>query len=250
MAARSKVMEIEILLCLQSSKRELSLLFIRSLYCDVQNLHPLLYFKSWWQGARLIPGDTYINRGFLLSSDLGSVKSTAENLVEKTYIAKVAPQDYTPRSIDIYTTTNNTHLVSVPEGTLCSSQTQAVCSGKSTPSAGHVPYYYVTCGYSTYFGPNPYHFTPSFGSEFPDNGSITNPVRSYVCDGQDLSVRPTWKLLGFFNPSSCAEIEGATYHEGACDNSLFTSAEAALLGLTDMNDAESTAVEPATYYMG
>ena len=79
---------------------------------------PCFTLKLVARRARLIPGDTYINRGFLLSSDLGSVKSTAENLVEKTYIAKVAPQDYTPRSIDIYTTTNNTHLVSVPEGTL------------------------------------------------------------------------------------------------------------------------------------
>jgi len=93
-----------------------------------------------------------------------------------------------------------------------------VCSGRSTPEYGNVPFFYVSCGASTYFGPNPYHFTPSFGSIFPGHGNTNNLVRSYLCDGLDASIRPSWKLLGFFNPagSGCTSLANATYDETVC----------------------------------
>ena len=41
----------------------------------------------------------------------------------------------------------------------------------------------------TYFGPNPYKFTPSFGSRFPNHGNTLNQSFFYVCDGMIRSGR-------------------------------------------------------------
>jgi len=178
-----------------------------------------VFTVNWWHsGANLPPNDTYLNRGFLLSSDLGSVKTTADNLVEKTYINRVEPQDYTPRPIDLYSGVHANgveHFVAVLDG-VCNSPATLKCSGKSTPSPNHLPFFHVTCGDSTYLGRNPYHFTPDFGAEFPAHGSIEQPVKAYVCDGQDPSLRPTWKLIGYFD-SNCTESEGIAYHDDVCD---------------------------------
>ena len=107
-------------------------------------------------------------------------------------------------------------------------------------SPGYTPYFYVTCGTETYYGSDPYHFTPDFSTlvgetvengAFPDHGFIATPtdsvwtlndndivngiVRSYACEGLDATVRPTWKLLGFF-PSSCSPSSSLNYDETVC----------------------------------
>jgi hypothetical protein len=183
-------------------------------------------FTVNWFGTsiRLSPGSTYVNRGYYFISDLGSVDSTAGALLDKVHAARIDPEDWSPRTVDIYRDgTKFVALAASSSGgtsTNCSSPSAAlVCSGTSTPSPGHVPFFYVTCGESrTYLGPDPYHFAPPFGSRFPGHGNITNIVRSYVCDGEDSSVRPTWKLMGFYNSTDadCASLRTATYDGGIC----------------------------------
>lgn len=41
-------------------------------------------------------------------------------------------------------------------------------------------------------------------------------VRSYACEGLDATVRPTWKLLGFFNEDSCSPSSSTHYDETVC----------------------------------
>ena len=62
---------------------------------------------------------------------------------------------------------------------------------------------------------------------FPGHGFIATPtdsvwtlngdsiVRSYACEGLDATVRPTWKILGFF-PSSCSPSTSLSYDETIC----------------------------------
>jgi hypothetical protein len=202
-----------------------------------------VFSVNWQTGASLKPSETYTNRGYYFASNLGSVKATADSLRNKVVIDKIEWEQWKPRKIQIYKRNANFVVQSAPssEGlstTCASSSASLACSGWSTPRADHVPYFYVKCQNSTYLGPNPYRFTPSFGSRFPDHGSNADSlyVRPYVCDGmiwtggrernlnyypeddidnfrgEDVAEsvtsfepgqnvpfdRPTWKLMGFF----------------------------------------------------
>ena len=116
--------------------------------------------------------------------------------------------------------------VTDPGTTTCASASAArTCSGFSTPQSGNVPFFYVSCGTgNSYFGPNPYHFTPAFGNTFPGHGDVNNLVRSYLCDGQANAVRPTWKLMGFFNSDDvgCISLAAKAYDETTCDAGVAT----------------------------
>ena len=48
---------------------------------------------------------------------------------------------------------------------------------------------------------------------------VSGLVRSYACNDEDLSVRPSWKLMGFFNSSDseCAGLATSTYDEALCE---------------------------------
>lgn len=176
---------------------------------------------NWWGGAKLEAGSTYLNRGFYFISNLGSVETTAESLLNKIHIDEIGMEQWSPRAVDIYESGGNFEVLAAlsAEGTstACNSMTP-VCQGYSTPQSGHVAFFYVTCGTNTYFGRDPYSVAPSFGATFPAHGNITSPVRSYACDGEPTSTRPSWKLMGFFPTASagCTNLETATYDETIC----------------------------------
>jgi len=183
---------------------------------------------NWYGSSRLEAGSTYTNRAYMIASDLGSVETTAGALVSETFADEMGPELYSPRTVNIYRSGAANFVVvaaAAAQGTstsCASSGASLVCSGTSTPKSGNVPFFYVTCGTSTYLGPDPYHFTPSFGGSFPGHGTITNPVRSYLCDGQDTSIRPTWKMMGFFDASNvgCASLVATTdmtHDDTVCD---------------------------------
>ena len=179
-----------------------------------------MFTINWYSsGAKLEAGSTYSSRSFYLASNLGDVKPTSDTLRGQTNAFKIGSQEYNPRSVDLYTIGNNFMVVAaeLSEGTStsCGTATRA-CEGKSTPSIDHVPFFYITCGSEKYLGPDPYHFTPNFSS-FPDHGTYDNPVRSYRCEGQDLNVRPAWKLMGFF-PTGCVALAPANFNSDLCYN--------------------------------
>ncbi|KAL7443404.1 hypothetical protein ACHAXH_007319 [Discostella pseudostelligera] len=186
-----------------------------------------VFTVNWYgNGARLQPGSTYVNRGFYFSSDLGSVQATANDLVPKTFADEIGLEQWSPRRMDIYKDAGSNFVVLAASAaggtsTTCDrTSASLICSGSSTPRSGYVPFFHIQCGSSlTYFGPDPYTFTPSFGSRFPGHDNMTNLIRSSVCDGLDTSIRPTWKLMGFFNASNsdCISFPTATYNETVCD---------------------------------
>ena len=178
---------------------------------------------NWFAAsARLQAGSTYVNKGYFMNSDLGSVKATAEDLLTKTFVDEIDLELWLPRAVNVYQHGTTFEAVSSLEagGTLTTCDNLSanlVCSGTSTPKLGHVPFFYMSCGGSTYFGPDPYTFTPPFSNLFPGHGNMTNPVRSYACVGEDASVRPSWTLVGFFNPTTCTSLSTATYGESTCN---------------------------------
>merc|ERR1712157_495543 len=174
-------------------------------------------------GSNLGAGDTYINRSFVFASELGAVDAVGKDLTDKVYVDQMVENEYNPRRIDIYQLNDSfsVEVAATSEGqsTTCSSSLATlVCSGTSAPSPGKVPFFYVTCGLQTYLGSDPYHFTPDFGAAFPNHGSPSTPVRSYVCDGPDASIRPSWKLIGFFDPNDarCTDLATSLYDESVC----------------------------------
>jgi hypothetical protein len=153
------------------------------------------------EGSRLVPGNAHISRLFYFGSDLGSAEATATDLETKTFADTVLLGDWTPRKIDVYESGGKFVVMAAETtggtSTSCASGPTVAYSGYSTPQANLVPFFYVTCGDSTYIGPDPYHFTPNFNN-FPGHGTYTSKVRVYRCNGLDSSVRPTWKMMGFF----------------------------------------------------
>ena len=175
----------------------------------------------------------YINRQFLFSSALSSVKATAEGLLNEVAIEENNESEYSPRRVDLYQDVLGTSFAAVAaleaapsseaNTTSCgSSSALQVCSGFTTPVYGYVPWFFIRCGDQTHFGTDPYYYTPGSGTVFvfPGHSIPENPVRAYVCDGQASSgpsaVRPIWKLLGFFDYDSCSSLATATYNDTVC----------------------------------
>lgn len=126
-----------------------------------ENTRDYTVFTVNWMGsgARLSAGQMYSNRGFYSVGNLASTKSTAEILRDNVVIDKINYNDWTPRAVGIYkhdTTFDVVPVTMVAGGatTTCLGESSAtnICEGLSTPRAGHVPFFYVTCGSSTYLG--------------------------------------------------------------------------------------------------
>jgi len=197
-------------------------------------------------GARLQAGSTYVKRGYMFTSDLGSVKTTADSLNDDVFVDEIGLELWTPRSVDVYTEGTKFVVMAAPPGffpgtTTCTSASAAkTCSGFSTPQSGNVPFFYISCGTgSSYFGPNPYHFTPGSGTAFtfPGHGDVNNLVRSYLCADQANTVRPTWKLMGFFDAddAGCISLATKMYDETTCD-----------AGVDNMSPTDSPSQPPTT----
>ena len=204
-----------------------------------------VFTLNWMGGSRVAPGETYVNKQFFFSSTLGDVDAKANTLLPEVEIAKISSNEYQPRRVDLYQLGTSFTAVAAPSSqgdtTSCrSSSANLVCSGKSTPTPGYLAYFYVSCGSSSYFGTDPYSLSPGSGSVFTFPGSsqafssnttttsyANNPIRAYVCDGQPSSgptiVRPSWKLLGFFDPSTCNTLADATYDDDVCIEQPSTS---------------------------
>eukprot|EP00584_Thalassiosira_punctigera_P005954 CAMPEP_0172540772 /NCGR_PEP_ID=MMETSP1067-20121228/11704_1 /TAXON_ID=265564 ORGANISM="Thalassiosira punctigera, Strain Tpunct2005C2" /NCGR_SAMPLE_ID=MMETSP1067 /ASSEMBLY_ACC=CAM_ASM_000444 /LENGTH=776 /DNA_ID=CAMNT_0013326685 /DNA_START=99 /DNA_END=2425 /DNA_ORIENTATION=+ len=175
-------------------------------------------------GARLEAGSTYTNKAFMFTGPLGAVKATADGLVDKTHADEIDLERWNPRSVEIYADAANSRYAVLAahsagiNSTVCGTTASLACAGHSTPRAGHLPLFRIECGSSALLGFDPYRFAPPFNGDFPGHGDFDNMVRSYACEGEADTVRPGWKLMGFFNRSdSCwATIQNFTYDEEVC----------------------------------
>eukprot|EP00986_Skeletonema_menzelii_P001282 scaffold338_cov155-Skeletonema_menzelii.AAC.16 len=184
-----------------------------------------IYTNNYYGGQALLePGYALSKRAFFFASELASVKATADSLKSNVVYDLIEDTRYNPRTIDIYKSGSSFDAVAASSAqgtsTSCTSSSATLeCSGFSTPKPGYSPFFYVTCGSSSYLGPDPYFFTPGNGETFTFPGMSNNNseyIRSYVCEGQDMSVRPTWKLIGFFDSSCSSMGAGFTYSDDIC----------------------------------
>jgi len=80
------------------------------------------------------------------------------------------------------------------------------CVGSTTPKAGTKALFAVQCGSARIVTNDPYVFTPA--------GLYQRP---WICDGKNISVRPEWSLLGFFEANACGSLlNGLTYDADFC----------------------------------
>lgn len=82
------------------------------------------------------------------------------------------------------------------------------CNGSTTPQPNTRPLYAITCGTLNYVGHDPYHFAPNYTN-------LTSPIQPYICNDQ-IPIRPTWKLLGYFVEGECSFVSDALYLPDLC----------------------------------
>ena len=183
-----------------------------------------VYTINYYGGqVDLEAGYSLSKRAYVFAGPLGSVKATADSLKSNVVYDVIEDTRYNSRVINIYKSGTSFDVVAASSAqgtsTTCTSPSATLeCSGYSAPTQGYSPFFYVTCGSSSYLGPDPYFFTPGNDESFifPGMSNDNNKkIRAYLCDGQDASVRPTWKLIGFFD-SVCALGSGVTYDDDIC----------------------------------
>eukprot|EP00049_Salpingoeca_infusionum_P014892 m.285198 g.285198 ORF g.285198 m.285198 type:complete len:826 (+) comp15770_c0_seq2:113-2590(+) len=159
-------------------------------------------------------GDTYTYRQYIATGRLQNIEAVKEWVDETEQM--LYPEEEAPvgrgvhlMSIDASRFTavlGDKGAVTVPSTVPACGAVR--CSGTTTPRQGSAALYMMTCGTQTYVGHDQFAFTPE--------DATNNYVRPYVCDGQPTSVRPTWKLLGFFPQDACIFLQGATYDPALC----------------------------------
>ena len=179
-------------------------------------------------------GETYHNTQYLINGKLGDVETKATSLSGDSFMDEIDAQEYSGRSIHIYTNENDepgsfgaSASDTVGGTTTNCGQGSIVCSGSSTPGTNLRPYFLVQCGSNTYFGPDQYYFMPG-RNHTEDAFDHQGRVRSYACEGQppDSNIRPTWKLMGYFpaTDAGCSSIETHSYDESFCDRTATPTA--------------------------
>lgn len=110
--------------------------------------------------------------------------------------------------IGLYSDYSNTHFGASVGDDPCY-MGDLICTGISVPSKNTTAHFFMTCGEKTYVGSDRYHFSPPQANK-------TDTLRPYACDGEDPSVRPSWKLLGYFEDGSCENLVNSTYQPYFC----------------------------------
>lgn len=185
-------------------------------------------YTAFTVNARLFidPGETYVYRQYFITGKYLSVASKAAQWKDEAYDELLHSGEMVGRDIELYSDSADSFAVTVaPEP--CH-QGELRCSGKSVPGVGLIPHFFITCGSNSYFGPNQYHFAPDLGP----NGEI----RAYACNGEDVTVRPTLKLIGYFAVDACAYLENANT---VLDSGLFCTESPSSLPSLQPSDSPS-----------
>lgn len=159
------------------------------------------------------PGETYHYRQYFISGEYTDASTEADKWTS------LAGDDFfhsgelnEGSDIEVYSEDENSFAVTVaPEP--CH-RGELRCTGKSIPGFGLVPLFFITCGSSnSYLGSDRYKLAPDLTSE--------GEIRAYACNNEDTSVRPTLKLIGYFEEGGCSYLENA---ETFLDSNSFCTA--------------------------
>jgi len=173
-----------------------------------RNIHPT--------NRQLTAGDTISTRQYFIVDRYTQMTTRGPQWAQQANKLSWSVGDHpTGRIITIYSLSSSTVGATVDGRGCKASNPTSVCVGNTTPKAGYKPLYHVTCAGQHYIGHDLYHFAPAaIGGGVSPYGNV---YRSYVCDGQPHTVRPTWTLLGFFTDSACSSVGTSFAYDGqAC----------------------------------
>lgn len=187
-------------------QKKMKLTVSRAPQTSIDNVHDIL------------PFETYVNNNYAVVGRFVDAEEDVAPWINESRRKLIPPGGHpTSRRLEIYA---DPSLVSfdvlfapTPNSTdtVCHNADNdlvSVCVGSSTPDVGLVAHFYIECGegQETYFGPDPY----ALG--WVDINGIERP---WICASlDDTSVRPTWKLMGYF-PVDCDPVQDAIYVDGS-----------------------------------
>ena len=162
----------------------------------------------------------------MLSDELGNVNDNANMLLDETFMAQIDEVDYTGRSVQLYSSADDNDLqvfgaaasAAVRGSTTSCDQGTPVCTGRTTPGINLSPFFYITgCGNETYFGSDMYFFMPG-RNHSQDIVDHNGTIRAYACEGQPPHLRPSFRLIGYFDPSdeNCPSLQNYQYSPAYC----------------------------------
>lgn len=158
---------------------------------------------------RIDPGDTYVFTQMIATGRLAEMEDIGNEWVSEVYEDLFAETEMSGTDIHLYAN-DALEFGAYIDGDDACNQGISRCTGSSVPQVGKVPLFYMTCAEKKYVGSDKYFFSPSRDSD-------SDIIRSYICDGEDVSVKPTWKLLGYFEEGACDFLSEASYDELFCD---------------------------------
>jgi hypothetical protein len=160
-------------------------------------------------------GTTYDYRQYFMVDRFEDMRATGRKWAPEAHQALYqVDASSTGRSVELFASTDGSGVfgavVGMAAGEGCLATTRrtrkkkklgavSVCVGSTTPKPTFQALYQVRCGITYAVTNNPYYFAPD-----------ALPNRPYICGGQSTE-RPEYKLLGFFDATSCAPI-AASFH--------------------------------------
>lgn len=166
--------------------------------------NPTRDYTVWTINARqsVQPGHSYWNRQYVVSGRFEESRADATPWVSQTAQRLEAPPASAGRTVTLYSADGVTFAASIGGDAPCAGT--ARCQGRTAPAPGLPPLFAVSCPASdqAYVGTDPYALSPP-----------GPPNRPYACSS---GGRPTWQLLGYFEPGACAALQTALFDESVC----------------------------------
>jgi hypothetical protein len=157
----------------------------------------------------LSPGRTFTYRQFILVDNFDKMENRAAPWVDEVSMDMYEPGEFNGETISLYSADGGTTFgATVGSSATCNAvpAAQVKCTGVSFPQATKRALFAIRCPNASYVGTDRYALSPDKG----------DPVRSYLCAGEDILVRPTWTLLGYFTEGDCADLANGVYEDNYC----------------------------------
>ena len=171
------------------------------------------------------PGHTHSARTYFATGEYEGMAGRADAVVDDVVKVTLAPGARAGRALALFAAAGERFGTGFAQGTACGAAS-AMCAGSTVPDAGLEPLFAIQCGAASYLGADLYHFATN-GTGRAMMGSSMEDVKMtefatwepYRCEGLPSSTRPTWRLLGYFAPGACAQLENATFAgHGFCES--------------------------------
>jgi hypothetical protein len=159
---------------------------------------------------KVVPGNTFYYRQYVLPGRLEEAHGEASKWVPESRKGMRMEGDMPGSTVMIY----------AADGTVFGAGIQDTCApircnGSTTPQPDTLALYAITCGALNYVGHDPYHFAPNYTN-------VSKPIQPYICNDQ-IPIRPTWQLLGYFAEGACDFVKDALYRTDLCSLESLTA---------------------------